>query len=85
MGAIKRSMIKDKLIELVDDKSDTGLYNFVRFNVLFVFCCIIFLVSKYVPPRFIFSYLEDFYTSFDYAWRATFRFLHEEILQNLEY
>lgn len=63
-GEKMRSVIVAKLFELADNDSRIGVDNIIRFYILFVFNCIIFSVSNYVTPRFIFPYLDDLDTFF---------------------
>lgn len=48
-----------------NSEDESEFKSFVRFYILFVFSCIIFLTGNYIHPSFIFPYLDDLATFFD--------------------
>lgn len=75
-----RSTIREKMLLLAKSKDKNEIDDFVRLFILFVFSCIIFPTSSYLPPSFVFPYLDDLDTFFDHAWGdAAFQFLYQEI------
>ncbi|XP_073158591.1 uncharacterized protein [Henckelia pumila] len=84
LGRAKRAEIHEKLISLACSDSGSEIDDFVRLYILFIFNCVIFSTGNYYTPSFIFPYLDDLTTFFDYAWGdAAFRYLCRSI-RNIE-
>ncbi|XP_073152446.1 uncharacterized protein [Henckelia pumila] len=80
VGKAKRATIYKKLISLAGSDDDLEVDDFVRLYILFIFNSIIFSTGNYFTPSFIFPYLDNLTTFFEYAWGdAAFRFIQREI------
>ncbi|XP_073015731.1 uncharacterized protein [Primulina eburnea] len=79
---VQRNVITEKLFELAGN--DLEIDDFFRFFILLLFNCVIFPISNFGTPKFIFPYLDNLETFFGYGWGdAAFRFLRDEIADHL--
>ncbi|XP_073018426.1 uncharacterized protein [Primulina eburnea] len=71
-----RKSISENLLLMAESEDDSHLDDFVRMFILFAFNCIVFPLSTYLTPRFVFSYIDDLTNFFGYSWGdAAHRFL----------
>ncbi|XP_073271523.1 uncharacterized protein [Primulina huaijiensis] len=75
-----RKSISENLLLIAESEDDSHLDDFVRMFILFAFNCIVFPLSTYLTPRFVFSYIDDLTNFFGYSWGdAAHRFLCDKI------
>ncbi|XP_075479048.1 uncharacterized protein LOC142519914 isoform X2 [Primulina tabacum] len=75
-----RKSISENLLLIAESDDDSHLDDFVRMFILFAFNCIVFPLSTYLTPRFVFSYIDDLTNFFGYSWGdAAHRFLCDKI------
>ncbi|XP_073308945.1 uncharacterized protein [Primulina huaijiensis] len=75
-----RKSISENLLLIAESEDNSHLDDFVRMFILFAFNCIVFPLSTYLTPRFVFSYIDDLTNFFGYSWGdAAHRFLCDKI------
>ncbi|XP_073125651.1 uncharacterized protein [Henckelia pumila] len=79
-----RKIISKNLLLLAESDDESRLDDFVRMFILFAMNCIVFPLSTYMTPRFVFSYIDDLSNFFGYSWGETaHRFLCDKIAAHL--
>ncbi|XP_075524018.1 uncharacterized protein LOC142556444 [Primulina tabacum] len=80
-----RKTISENLLLLAESDDESQLDDFVRMFILFALNCIVFPLSTYLTPRFVFSYIDDLPNFFGYSWGdAAHRFLCDKISAHIE-
>ncbi|XP_073292211.1 uncharacterized protein [Primulina huaijiensis] len=75
-----RKSISVNMLLIVESDDDSHLDDFVRMFILFAFNRLVFPLSTYLTPRFVFSYIDDLTNLFGYSWGdAAHRFLCDKI------
>ncbi|XP_073127134.1 uncharacterized protein [Henckelia pumila] len=75
-----RIVIKKKLVFLASSNVEADIDDFVRMFILFIFNSVIFSTGNYITPAFIFPYIDELSTFFEFGWEdAAFRFLYREL------
>ncbi|XP_073135175.1 uncharacterized protein [Henckelia pumila] len=79
-----RKKISENLLLLAELNDDLQLDDFIRMFILFSFNCIVFPLSTYMTPRFVFCYIDDLSNFFEYSWGdAAYRFLCDKIAAHI--